>query len=272
MTQDDVKAALTRLREVIRSARSAVLAYSGGVDSTLVAAVAHEELKDRVLAVTVESELYPQWQSEDASRIAAEIGIRHETVRTSELDIDRFAENPPERCYYCKRELFSHIREIADREGFTAVLDGANADDPHDHRPGLRAAAELGVVSPLRDAGIDKEMVRKISRKLGLETWSKPAFACLASRFPYGLRITHERLEMVRRAEEYLRSIGLEQFRVRHHDTVARIEVPGEDLERLAQPQVRKELVSEFKRIGYAYVTLDLEGFRSGSMNEVLGK
>ncbi|HUV38146.1 MAG TPA: ATP-dependent sacrificial sulfur transferase LarE, partial [Planctomycetota bacterium] len=229
-----------------------------------------EQLGDRVLAVTVESELYPQWQSDDAAKLAATLGIRHEVVRASELGIDRFAENPPDRCYWCKRELFSHMGEIARREGFEAVADGANADDPHDHRPGLRAAAELGVRSPLREAGITKEMVREISRKLGLPTWSKPAFACLASRFPYGLHITHERLEMVRRAEEVLRSIGLAQFRVRHHDTIARIEVPSEEVARLASPEMRAELVRTFKEIGYLYVTLDLEGFRSGSMNAVL--
>jgi len=270
MSQDAVNKALTKLRALIRSLESVVVAYSGGVDSTLVVALAKEELGEKVLAVTIKSELYPQWQSDDAAKVAAELGVRHEIVRTSELEIDRFAENPPDRCYYCKRELFGHIGRIAEREGFAAVLDGANADDPHDHRPGLRAAAELGVRSPLKETGITKEMVREISRSLGLPTWSKPAFACLASRFPYGLRITRERLAMVAQAEEVLRSIGLKQYRVRHHDTIARIEVPAEEIERLSSPEVRKELVTAFKRIGYLYVTLDLEGFRSGSMNAAL--
>jgi len=262
--------ALTKLREVIRGVGSAVVAYSGGVDSTLVAAVAGQELGERVLAVTVDSELYPQWQAEDASRVAAHIGVRREVIHTDELGVEGFAENPPNRCYYCKLELFGHLLQIAKREGFAAVLDGANADDPHDHRPGLRAADELGVVSPLREAGITKEMVRNLSRRLDLPTAEKPAFACLASRFPYGLHITRERLAMVRQAEEVLRSLGLTQYRVRHHDTIARIEVPADAIARLAAPQVREQLVAELKRIGYTYVTLDLEGFRSGSMNAVL--
>jgi len=270
MTQVDVDAALERLRQIIRPMQGAVLAYSGGVDSTLVAAVAHEVLGERVLAVTADSEMYPQFQLEDATRTAAELGIRHEVVRTSELNIPRFSANPPDRCYHCKRELFGRMREIAEREGFADVLDGANADDPHDHRPGLRAAAELGVRSPLREAKLGKEMVRAISRKLGLSTWQKPAFACYASRFPYGLTITAERIEMVRRAEDFLRALGLRQYRVRHHDTLARIEVPAEEIERLASPEARAKLVTELKRIGYTYVTLDLQGFRSGSMNEVL--
>jgi uncharacterized protein len=251
---------------------SAVIAYSGGVDSTLVAAVAHAELRDKALAVTAESELYPLYQLEDAKRIAAQIGIRHKVIHTSELAIGSFSENPPNRCYFCKRELFSRLREEADREGLKEVMDGANADDPLDHRPGLRAAEEMGVHSPLREARIGKDLVRTISQTLGLPTWGKPAFACFASRFPYGLRITPERIDMVRRAEDYLRSLGLKQYRVRHHETVARIEVPAEEVEKLSRPELRAKLVAEFKRIGYTYVTLDLEGFRSGSMNEVLGK
>jgi uncharacterized protein len=272
LTAKDTKDSLNRLRRIIQSMKSALVAYSGGVDSTLVAAVAHAELADKVLAVTAQSEMYPEHQLQDAKRTAKRIGIRHKVIHTSELAIENFSENPPNRCYYCKHELFGEMREVAQREGLAEVMDGANADDPLDHRPGLRAAEELGVRSPLREAGIGKELVRAISRELGLPTWSKPAFACFASRFPYGLRITPERIEMVRRAEEHLRSLGLAQYRVRHHDTIARIEAPSEEIEKLSSPGVRAKLVAEFKRIGYAYVTLDLEGFRSGSMNEVLGK
>jgi len=268
----DIDAALAELRRIIGGAGSAVVAYSGGVDSTLVAALAHAELGDKALAVTAASEMYPQFQLEDAKTMAAKIGIRHEVIETRELDIECFSANPPDRCYYCKRELFEKLRRIAQREGLKEVMDGANADDPHDHRPGLRAAGELGVRSPLREAHLGKDLVRAISRKLGLPTWSKPAFACYASRFPYGFEITAERVEMVRRAEEVLRSLGLRQYRVRHHDTIARVEVPQEDIARLSAPEIRARLVAELKRIGYAYVTLDLEGFRSGSMNEVLPK
>jgi len=270
MDTRDVDAALARLRDIIRSVGSAVIAYSGGVDSTLVAAVARQELGERVLAVTAESEMYPQFQLDDAAHTAERLGIRHEVIHTRELEIGCFSDNPPDRCYYCKRELFTRMREIAEREGLSAVLDGANADDPHDHRPGLRAAEELGVKSPLREGGIGKEMVRAISRELRLPTAGKPAFACYASRFPYGMRITPESIEKVRLAEELLRSLGLAQYRVRHHDTIARIEVPAEEIEKLASAAVRAKIVGELKRIGYTYVTLDLEGFRSGSMNEVL--
>jgi uncharacterized protein len=272
MKKRDVDKSLAKLRDIIRSMESAVLAYSGGVDSTLVAAVAHEVLGERVLAVTAASEMYPQFQLDAAVETARKLGIRHEVVKTSELAIECFSRNPPDRCYHCKKDLFGTMRRIADREEFDTVMDGANADDPHDHRPGLRAAAELGVRSPLREAGIGKEMVRAVAKKLKLPTWSKPSFACFASRFPYGLGITAERVEMVRKAEEVLRSLGLKQYRVRHHDTIARIEALPGDVARLARPEVRARIVEAFKRIGYKYVTLDLEGFRSGSMNEVLKK
>ena len=266
----DVERKLAELRRIIRDARGALVAFSGGVDSTLVAAVAAEELGERALAVTAESEMYPLHMIEDATKVASQLGIRHRVIKTSELAIECFSANPPDRCYHCKKELFGRLRELAQAEGLQEVMDGANADDPHDHRPGLRAAAELGIRSPLREAGIGKEMVRAISQRLGLPTWSKPSFACFASRFPYGFEITAERVEQVRKAEEVLRGLGLAQFRVRHHGTIARIEVLADDIAKIAASEVRSKLVAELKRIGFTYVTLDLQGFRSGSMNEVL--
>ena len=268
----DVEQKLAELRRIIRATGGALIAFSGGVDSTLVAAVASQELGDRALAVTAASEMYPGFMIEDATKLASSLGLRHEVIETSELAIECFSANPPDRCYFCKKELFGRLQAMAQLKGLQAVMDGANADDPRDHRPGLRAAAELGVISPLRDAGIGKEMVRAISQSLGLPTWSKPSFACFASRFPYGFAITAQRVEQVRRAEEVLRGLGLTQYRVRHHDTIARIEALADDIAKIAASEVRSKLVAEFKRIGFTYVTLDLQGFRSGSMNETLSK
>ncbi len=268
----DVDASIADLRRIIRSTGGALVAFSGGVDSTLVAVVAHQELGEKALAVTAASEMYPRFMIDDATKLAASLGLRHEVIETSELAIECFSANPPDRCYYCKKELFARLREMAEARGLHAVMDGANADDPNDHRPGLRAAAELGIISPLRDAGMGKESVREASRKLGLPTWSKPSFACFASRFPYGFGITADRVEQVRKAEEVLRALGLAQYRVRHHGAIARIEALPEDIARLASPELRARIVSEFKAIGFTYVALDLQGFRSGSMNETLGK
>jgi uncharacterized protein len=223
-----------------------------------------------VLAVTSASQLYPTRELEDAKAMAAEIGVEFVLITTDELGIEGFADNPPDRCYWCKRELFREVAEAARLRGFDAVADGANADDPSDWRPGLRAAAEAGVASPLKEAGLTKVDIRTLSRDLGLRTWSKPAKACLASRFPYRHRITFEALRRVGAAEEYLAALGLSQYRVRHHGDLARIEVAGDDIARLADPAIRNDLVAAFKRLGYTYVTLDLQGYRTGAMNEAL--
>ncbi len=262
-------------RAAIRECGSVVVTFSGGVDSSVVLALAVAELgAESVLAVTSNSETYLDEELATALQVASHLGVEHRVIETLELDIPGFAENPPDRCYHCKTELFGAARRIARDEGFDAVVDGANADDCGDFRPGIRAGDELGVRHPLIEAGMGKERVREVARQLGLANCEKPAMACLSSRFPYGETITREKLDMVARAEAVLRrDFGLREVRVRHHGSTARIEVPPEAMPRMVvDAETRARLVDEFKTIGYHYVTLDLQGFRSGSMNEVLGE
>jgi uncharacterized protein len=265
-----VEEKLLKLRKIVKKLKSVVVAFSGGVDSTLVAKVCYDVLKDNSMAVTARSETYPDFEFEEAKGLAKEIGIRHLVLNTSELAIEGFASNPPNRCYFCKTELFEKLKDIAKQHRFLHVADGANLDDMEDYRPGLEASKELGVKSPLKEAGMTKKDVREASKMLNLPNWNKPAYACMSSRFPYGQSITEEKLKMVSEAEKYLRGLGLEQFRVRHHETIARIEVLPEDIHILTNSPTRDELLGKFKEIGFTYVTLDLEGYRSGSMNEVL--
>jgi len=267
---DEMEAKLVALENRLRSLGSAVIAYSGGVDSTFLIKVAHEVLGHQALAVTACSETYPLWEREEAVGTARAIGLRHRLIQTSELKVPGFADNHPDRCYFCKTELFRTLRKIADAEGMLHVLDGTTRDDLSDFRPGRRAAEEVGVLSPLLEAGLKKTEIRVLSKKLGLPTWDKPASACLASRIPYQSAITPEKLRQIELAEEHLRSLGIGQCRVRHHGEVARIEVAAEDIPRVCGP-LRLEIISCLRSIGFIYVTIDLAGYRTGSMNEVLG-
>jgi uncharacterized protein len=251
---------------------SVVVAFSGGVDSTLLLALCREVLGyDRVLAVTVESAIHPSAERGRAADLASELGARHVVVDSDILEDPAFAANSPQRCYFCKRSIMRRLHEIADREGLAHVVHGANASDLGDYRPGERAAAEAGARAPLQEAGLTKEDIRILSRQMGLPTWDVPSMACLASRFPYGSSLTREGLARVDAAESYLReTFGLRQLRVRDHMPVARIEVPEDALAPLVTKAGRVQIVSHLKELGYTYVTLDLAGFRSGSLNEVL--
>lgn len=267
---EDLAGKYARVQEILRDMGQVVIGYSGGVDSTLVLKVAHDVLGDNAVAVTGDSEAFPQGEVDAALQVAAEMGVTVTRVTTHELSNPHFAVNNPNRCYHCKTELFSELREVAEARDIRWIVDGSHADDgrPGDHRPGLRAAEERGVRSPLREAGMTKADVRSLALYLGVRNWDKPSFACLSSRFPYGTEITAELLAKLDGCEKYLRELGFRQFRVRHHDTVARIEVEVQDIPRLVE--LREPIHTRFKALGYTYVTLDLEGYRSGKMNDTL--
>ena len=267
---NDRETKLERLRALLRETRGAVVAFSAGVDSTFLLKVAHEELGERVVAVTVRSHVFPKRELDEAMAFCRAEGVRHEILDIDELDIPGFAENPPDRCYLCKKTLFERLLAFAGDNGLASVLEGSNVDDDGDYRPGRRAIRELGISSPLREVGLTKNEIRALSRQMGLPTADKPSFACLASRFPYGERITAAGLERVENAEQWLldAGLGLTQLRVRSHGDMARIEVPPDAIPRLAASA--DEIAAVLKGFGFKYVALDLLGYRTGSMNETL--
>ncbi len=259
------------LKRIIKEIGSTVVAYSGGVDSTFLLKVTHDGLKEKMAALTAISPLYPSFELEEAKRLAKEMGVKHLLIESDELKLKGFAQNTRDHCYYCKKELFRICRGKAEELGFSHVLDGTNFDDLQDFRPGMKAAREQGVHSPLLEAEFTKDDIRKLSRQLGLPTWDKPSFACLSSRFPYGTEITRERLERVARCEEQLRKLGFKQFRVRYHNEVARIEVGKEEIAKFLEDGNRDFIVEKFKEYGFTYIALDLQGYRTGSLNERIG-
>lgn len=258
------------LKDNMKKRGSAAIAFSGGVDSTFLVKVAHEVLGDKLIAVTATSSTYPERELKEAIKYAKDMGVKHIIISSEELEIEGFASNPKNRCYYCKKELFTKIKDVAKENGAEYVFDGSNLDDTGDYRPGMQAARELEVVSPLKESQLTKTDIRELSKSLGLPTWDKPSFACLSSRFPYGKKITMPKLKMVDEAEQFLLDMGIRQVRVRHHGEIARIEVSPEERVKFFDIEVMDRIGEKFKKIGFAYVTLDILGYRTGSMNEVL--
>lgn len=266
----DSEAKRQHLEGRIRGLGSLVVAFSGGVDSSFLLAVAREVLQGRVLAVTAASAFHPRREKEDAVRFCRERGIDHLVVTGGEMELPEFVSNPPDRCYHCKRSILAEVKRLASGRGIPHIAHAANLDDLGDYRPGWRAAVEAGALAPLVEAGLGKAEIRTLSREMGLPCWDKPSMACLASRIPYGEVITLEKLRMVEEAEEFLSRQGFSQSRVRHHGTVARIEVEGSELGKLLPPEHRGRVVAELKRLGFLHVALDLEGYTTGSLNRAL--
>ena len=263
---------LDKLRNILGEMDSALVAYSGGVDSTFLLKVAYDVMGEKVLAVTANSEVQSETEIEEAARIIGDIGARHLVIETNEMQDDAYKANSIDRCYHCKKILFSDLVKVAEEHNIDFILEGSNADDLNDYRPGLKAIEELKIRSPLKEAELTKEEIRSFSKSMGLKTWDKPAFACLASRIPYGTEITNDKLRRVDKAEFYLRSLGFYQVRVRDHGDIARIEVLSSEFDRLFRNGLIEQITGKFKELGYLYVTVDLEGYKTGSMNKVIGK
>jgi len=268
---------LDKLKQILQNLGSVAVAFSSGVDSTFLLKVAHDTLGNnrdgnRVVAVTARSPLFPDRELDDAVQFTQKEGIEHIIVDFDALTVAGFAQNPTNRCYLCKKELFIRLQRIAAEHGIAHVVEGSNADDVHDYRPGKQAIAELGIASPLQEAGLTKQEIRQLSAELGLPTWNKPSFACLASRIPYGEEITEERLAMIEAAERYLLDTGFHQVRVRFHSNLARIETDDEGLERLLDKKLREEIHCRLKALGFVHISADLLGYRTGSMDEMIDK
>jgi len=257
-----------RLHDLVASYDSVIVAFSGGVDSAYLAWVATQLLGPGALCITADSPSYPDHHRQLAVRVAREFGLRHEFVRTSEIDRPEYRANPVDRCYYCKTELYEVLARLAASRGIASIVDGSNADDRSDYRPGRKAAREFGIRSPLDEADLTKSDIRELSRRAGLPTWDEPASACLSSRIPYNSEVTPEKLQMIERGEAVLRQLGFRVCRVRHHDTLARLEIGADELRRALEPDVCERIVAELRAIGYTHVTIDLQGYRMGSLNE----
>ena len=263
---------LASLKRILSNMGIVLVAFSGEVDSTFLLKVTPDVLKDKAAAATASSESYPVSELETAKEIARKLGVKHLIIETEELSNQNFAKNSPQRCYFCKTELFSRLNEIAKEQGLNYVADASNYDDLADFRPGMQAAQKLGIKSPLKETRFTKAEIRSFSHKMNLPTWNKPSLACLASRIPYGTRITREKLKRIDEGERFLKGLGIRQLRIRDHDGIARIEVPREEMSLFWQGNMVRLIIDKLKRLGYTYVTLDLEGYRPGSMNEVLEK
>ena len=263
---------LDKLKEYLQSLESCAIAFSGGVDSTLLLAVAKEVLGDKCIAITISSSLIPGAELKEAKAFCEKLGVKHFVLEVDELATPGFKENPPDRCYICKHGIFSKIIAKAQGEGVRYVCEGSNVDDEGDYRPGMRAIAELGVMSPLRTVRLTKDEIRALSRMYDLPTWKKPSYACLASRIPYGEIITREKLKMIEEAEQYLHELGFEQIRVRVHENLARLELTEEDFEKIYDKALRNQISAHLKKLGFSFVSVDLMPYKTGNMNSMLSK